>query len=813
MNRFRPEKPFRRLLQADSSPRNLHAFPFRQRPDNTPRPENLDCNMFKRPTTRKTKGWISSKKLFVIGMLAGLLLAISYVVYLDFTVRARFEGKRFALPARVYARPLELYPGQALRAADLLDELTLLGYRQTNEPGEPGSYRWSGQVVELATRPFTFGDGRQESIPLRVVFNNGRVDTLQRRSDNAGLDLVRLDPAMIGGIYPAKNEDRVLVRLKDVPKQVVDALIAVEDNRFYSHHGIDPRGIARALFTTLSGGGLQGGSTLTQQLVKNFYLTADRTLRRKLTEMVMAVLLEIHYGKAEILETYINEVYLGQDGNRAIHGFGLASSFFFDKPLERITLPETALLVGLLKGPAYYSPRRHPQRAQKRRNLVLAEMAQQGFITEAQLMAARAAPLGIIDRPPRGTSLYPAFLDLVFRQLRRDYREEDLRSEGLQIITTLDPRVQKAAEKALTGRLARLEKSRKGKTAELQGAVVVTSTQNAEVQAVVGDRVPSFKGFDRALDAFRPIGSLIKPIVYLTALQQPRQYTLATLLDDSPLVLKQAGTGDWTPLNYDKQSHGQVPLQTALANSYNLATVRLGLSLGVGSVMSNLQRMGLDREPPAYAASLLGANTLSPLEVTQVYQTIAAGGFRTPLRAIREVLTADGQPLQRYPLEVEQVIDPATLYLLTVALQDVVREGTAQGLAAWLPSALTVAGKTGTTDDFRDSWFAGFTGDRLGVIWVGRDDDQPTGLTGAGGAMAVWGDMMASLDPEPLALPEPDSIERVWIDPASGLLSGSSCPGAVELPFINGSAPTEFGGCGRQSVGRSIKNWFERLFR
>ena len=769
--------------------------------------------MFTRPTKRKNKGWISRKKLFVIGMLAGLLLALSYVVYLDFTVRARFEGKRFALPARVYARPLELYPGQKLRAADLLAELTLLGYRQTNQSGEPGSYHRIGQVVELVTRPFTFGDGLQESIALRVVFNDGRVAALQRRTDNSGLDLVRLDPALIGGIYPGKNEDRVLVRLKDVSKQVADALIAVEDNRFYSHHGIDPRGIARALFSTLSGGGLQGGSTLTQQLVKNFYLTAERTLRRKFTEMVMAVLLEIHYSKAEILETYINEVYLGQDGNRAIHGFGLASSFFFDKPLERISLPETALLVGLLKGPTYYSPRRHPQRAQQRRNLVLAEMAEQGFITQAQLMAARTAPLGVIDRPSRGTSPYPAFLDLVLRQLRRDYREEDLRSEGLQVITTLDPQVQEAAEKALAGRLERLEKRRRGKTADLQGAVVVTSTQNAEVQAVVGDRVPSFKGFDRALDARRPIGSLIKPIVYLTALQQPQRYTLATLLDDSPLVLKQAGTGDWTPLNYDKQSHGQVPLHTALANSYNLATARLGLSLGVGSVMDNLQRMGLDRAPPAFAASLLGANTLSPMEVTQVYQAIAAGGFRTPLRAIREVLTPDGQQLQRYPLEIEQVIDPATLYLLTVALQGVVRQGTAQGLAGWLPSELAVAGKTGTTDDFRDSWFAGFTGDHLGVVWVGRDDDQSTGLSGAGGAMAVWGDMMVSLDPEPLTLPEPDNIQRVWIDPASGLLSDSNCPGAVELPFINGSAPTEFGDCGRNSVGRSIKSWFERLFR
>ena len=610
------------------------------------------------PPNENHKRRITAKKLLAMGMTAGLLLAFSYCVYLDFTVRARFEGRRFALPARVYARPLELYPGLKLDADDLMAELKLLSYRMTDPPGEPGSYHRSGQAVVLVTRPFTFSDGPQESMALRVVFNDGRVATLERRSGNTAIDLVRLEPALIGGIYPGNNEDRVLVRLKDVPQQVVDALIAVEDNRFFSHHGIDPRGIARALFTTLSGGGLQGGSTLTQQLVKNFYLTADRTLRRKLTEMVMAVLLELHYSKEEILETYLNEVYLGQDGNRAIHGFGLASSFFFDKPLKSISLPESALLVGLLKGPGYYSPRRHPQRAQQRRNLVLAEMAEQGFITKVQLMAARTAPLDVIGRPPRGTSPYPAFLDLVFRQLRRDYREEDLRSEGLQVITTLDPRVQAAAEKALTERLARLEQSRGGQTTGLQGAMLVTSTQNAEVQAVVGDRLPSYKGFDRALDARRPIGSLVKPIVYLTALQQPQHYTLATLLDDSPLVLSQSGTEDWMPQNYDHQSHGQVPFYTALANSYNIATARLGLALGVDSVMDNLQRIGLDSKPPAFAASLLGANALTPLEVTQVYQTIAAGGFRTPLRAISEVLTAEGQPLQRYPLEVEQVIAP-----------------------------------------------------------------------------------------------------------------------------------------------------------
>ncbi len=749
------------------------------------------------------KGQISKKKFLIIFALAGLLLAAAYAVYLDFTVRARFEGKRWALPARVYARPLELYPGLKLTAAEMT----------ADDPQEPGTYRWRKQTLDLVMRPFVFGDGPQDAINLSVKFADGRVRALINRAGREPLDLVRLDPALIGGIYPGKNEDRVLVKLDEVPEQVVNALIAVEDHRFYSHPGIDLRGITRAIVAMARGGSVQGGSTLTQQLVKNFYLSAERTLRRKLTEMVMALLLEIHYDKQEILETYLNEVYLGQDGNRAIHGFGLASLYFFDKPVNHLGLPEAALLVGMLKGPSYFNPRSKPKRALNRRNLVLTQMAEEGYITEGQLRSAQAAPLGVIDRPPRGTSPYPAFLTLVHRQLQQDYRDEDLRSEGLQIFTTLDPRVQRSAESALSKRLVRLEKDRGMQPKILQGAVLVTSSQNAEVQAVVGGREPRFEGFNRALDARRPIGSLIKPIVYLTALQQPQRYTLVTRLDDSPLVLQQPGTDDWAPQNYDKKFHGEVPLRIALANSYNVSTARLGLELGISQVMANLQRLGMARDLPEYASSMLGANTLSPLEVTQIYQTIASGGFRTPIQAIREILTAEGQPLQRYPLNVEQVIEGAPAYLVTVAMQDVVREGTARGLDSYLPPALDIAGKTGTTDDFRDSWFAGITGDRLAVVWIGRDDNQPTTLTGASGAMTVWGEMMARLDPEPLILPELDNIEQVWIDSVSGLLSDRGCRDAVKLPFITGSAPTETAPCGSRSLGKSIKGWFERIFQ
>jgi penicillin-binding protein 1B len=760
---------------------------------------------------RNFRNFFTRKRVRLLLLSLALLLS-GFALYLDITVRMHFEGKRWAMPARVYARPLELYAGMKLRPEQLALELAMLDYRVAAEPREPGSYRRQGDEFIIVTRPFTFWDEAQPALSLQADFDGTHMDTLTHRDTGKPVTLARLDPVLIGGIYPAHNEDRVLVRFDEIPPHLVKGLIAIEDRQFYSHHGFSARGTARALVTILSGGGVQGGSTLTQQLVKNFFLTPERTLRRKFTELIMAMLLELHYSKDEILEAYANEIYLGQDGNRAIHGFGLASHFYFDRPLSRLDLPQAALLVGLVKGPSSYDPRRQPARALARRNLVLQEMRKLDFITQAQYVAARAAPLGVVEKAPEGTSRYPAFVELVHRQLRRDYREEDLRSEGLQIFTTLDPLAQTSAERALTGRLTQLEKDRRLPPKVLEGAIVISHSQNGEVQALVGGRNTRFEGFNRALDAARPIGSLIKPVVFLTALERPNSYTLATLLDDSPLVWRERGANDWEPQNYDKEFHGQVPLRVALANSYNVSTARLGLALGVRHVMDKAHDLGVERDLRTFASSLLGADSLSPLEVTQMYQTFASGGFRVPLRAIREVLMADGQPLQRYPLSVEQVIEPGPAYLVTHALQTVVQEGTADALKYYLSPDLRIAGKTGTTNDLRDSWFAGYTGDRLAVVWIGRDDNQPIQMTGAGGAMTVWGEMMARLDPDPLVPQVPESIESAWIDPETGLRADASCRGAVELPFIRGSAPVETAPCGARSPVRSIKSWFERIF-
>lgn len=742
----------------------------------------------------------------------GLGIALTaFVLYLDHTVREQFEGKRWALPARVYAQPMELFAGRRLKPEHLVAELGALGYRPHGDG--PGSFVADGDTVNIHTRAFAFWDGAQPALKLRAVFHGEKLAALYNLENESAVSLARIDPLLIGSIYPAHNEDRVLVQLADVPKMLIDGLIAVEDRKFYRHSGIDPRGIARAAYANLRnrGSSIQGGSTLTQQLVKNFYLTAERTLRRKLTEATMSLLLELHYEKPEILEAYLNEIYLGQDGNHGIHGFGLASQFYFGRALSELGVPETALLVGLVKGPSFYDPRRHPQRAKSRRDIVLAEWEHQGVIDRTAYLQAKQAPLGVVTQARSSASPYPAFLDLVHRQLRRDYREEDLRSEGLKIFTTLEPRAQRAAEEALATRLTALERARNLPPKMLEGAVVMSNVDNGEVLAVVGGRDARFAGFNRALDAQRPIGSLVKPVVFLTALQRASEYTLATPLDDNEFKWRDRTGKEWMPLNYDKQYHGRVPLRVALINSYNVSTARLGINIGVNKVIENMHRLGVEREVPAYGSTLLGASPLTALEVTQMYQTLATG-FRTPLRAIREVLTADNAPLQRYALSVVPAVDPGPLYLLTTAMQDVVHEGTGDALKNYISPDLNVAGKTGTTDDLRDSWFAGFTGDRVAVVWVGRDDNRPAALTGAAGALTVWGTMMAHLDPAPLEPALPEDVERVWVDPETALRADSACRDAIELPFIKGSAPVQSAPCATRSPVKAIKNWFRRLF-
>lgn len=746
-----------------------------------------------------------------IGLLA-LAVAAGYVGWLDHLVRARFEGQRWELPARVYAQPLELYPGARVSAGEVEDEVRLLGYRRVARPSGPGEYALGGGEVQIWTRGFRFWDGTDAPIWLRLRFAGGRIAAMSDGATGNNVVLARLEPLEIGRIYPRDNEDRVLVRLRDVPPLLVHTLLAVEDRDFYEHFGIDPKAIARALLADLRAGRItQGGSTLTQQLAKNLFLDRERSIWRKLNEALMAVLLECHYSKNEILETYLNEVFLGQEGRRAIHGFGLASRFYFGKPLDELEPQEVALLVGMVRGASYYDPRRHPQRALKRRNVVLQIMADQHVITPVAARADMHRPLGVDAHRGFAASRFPAFMDLVRRQLHRDYRDEDLRSEGLQIYTTMDPRLQLAAERALAGGLPRLEKARHLPPGKLEGAVVVTSADSGEVLAVVGGREVRYAGFDRALDASRPIGSLVKPAVYLAALSQPQRYSVVSMLHDEPVSWKDARGVVWKPHNYDERVHGDVPLYEALAHSYNLATVRLGLTLGVQPVRAVLAALGIDQDVPAVPSLFLGALDLSAMDVAQMYQTLASGGFRMPLRAIREVHTRSGQPLKRFGLTIRQAVEPGPVYLVKYLLTEVVREGTAREAGARLAQFMPLAGKTGTTNDLRDSWFAGFGGNLLAVVWLGRDDNQPAGLSGAAGALQIWEALMQRARPQPVDMKPPPGVAWVWVDAASGERTDADCPGAARYPFIASAEPVAYkpcSGAGPAKLFETIRGWF-----
>lgn len=747
---------------------------------------------------RTTHIWL---KLLSVALLASALV----LIYMDARITYTFNAKMWELPAKVYARPLELFVGARLRPDDLAYELQVMGYQKVSTVRKPGQVARNGKRFDLYTRGFDFPDEREPARKLRVELSGNQISRLS--GTQGKIDLMRLDPVQIGGIYPSHGEDRLLARLSEVPDTLRDGLLAVEDRDFYDHWGFSISGIARALVSNVrSGQVVAGGSTITQQLIKNYYLTPKRTLVRKVTELLMSVLLEMHYSKEQILESYLNEVYLGQEGPRAIHGFALASRHYFDTPLDQLGLHQQALLVGMIKGPSLYNPLRNPERALARRTVVLDVMVQQGVISAEHAIVAKAMPLGL-NNHRRIRDSFPAYLDLVRRQLRVEYRDEDLTTLGLSIFTSFDPSLQHKIEQSTVKTLEQLDPR-----GQLQSATVVTRFDTGEVAALVGGRQARYAGFNRALDARRPAGSLLKPAVYLAALEQPKKYNLATPLRDTSLSVSGPG-GTWEPRNFDRKSHGDVLLHRSLSQSYNLATARLGMDLGLGRVVDMLQRLGVNGRIPEVPALTLGAGEYSPMDMAAMYQSIAAGGFRMPLQSIREIVDARGQPLKRYPLEYDRTVSLQAMHLLHYAMREVVREGTGRGVYRYLPQSFEVAGKTGTTNDGRDSWFAGFSGDLLAVTWIGRDDNGETGLTGSSGALKVWAQFMADASNRSLGYRMPDAIETHWVNDSSGKLTGAACPNARLLPFIAGSKPTRTAQCKPGKEGKqSIKGWFQSLF-
>jgi penicillin-binding protein 1B len=767
-----------------------------------------------RSTFRKFRKQILVGTALAVGI--GLIALLAWILYLDRIVTTQFEGRRWTLPAQVYAEPTELYVGQTFDADALEQELRRLGYHRVDAPKDPGSYRRRGTRIDFVSRRFQFSDAVQESQLLTVTTGRNAIESISNAS-GADVPIFRLDPLLIGSIFPIHGEDRVVVTPDEVPPLLPAALKVVEDRKFDSHHGVNVSAILRAAWVNFRAGQIeQGGSTLTQQLVKSYFLDNRRTLGRKIEEAMMAMLLEVHFEKSDLLNAYINEIYLGQDGRRAVHGFGLASQFYFGKPLAELQLHEIALLVAIVRGPSYYDPHRHPDRAKIRRDLVLKLMADYRIVEEKAAQQAMKRPLGVVRSGTQAGSYYPAFLDLVRRTLRRDYREEDLTEAGLRIFSTLNPLVQSRAETTLAQELDRLDKSRKKKQSEsLEGVVVVTAPQNGEVIALVGGRQATFEGFNRALDARRSIGSLVKPVIYLAAMESGR-FNEASIVEDGPVEVKLANGQVWTPKNYSQQFYGPVPLVRAIAQSLNLATVHLGLDVGLPNVTREFKTLGLSHEPPQLPSVLLGSVDVSPLEVAQLYNAFASGGFNTPLRAVRAVLDAEGKPLKSFALEVTPVATPQAIYQVNQMLVQVMERGTGAAARANLPSGLVVAGKSGTSSDYRDSWFAGFSGSHLAVVWVGYDDNAPTGLTGSSGALTIWSKLMGSINTSSLSLIQPQGLTETSIEFMTGFAARPDCgeevitiavPIGTQLPIKPGCEP----GAPDRSFGERARDWWQGI--
>jgi penicillin-binding protein 1B len=754
---------------------------------------------------------LSRRRRFAFVALLVLVTGASlYVAWLDHLISTQFEGRRWNVPTQVFARPLALHPGLPLSAASLEQELKRHGYRASRD-ARPGSYRRQGARFDIVLRKARFADRLREPEPLTVVTEGNSIRSL-RDASGRELPSATFEPLLVGSLFPVHGEDRIVVPPDEVPALLPAALKVIEDRNFDSHPGIDAGAILRAAWVNLRAGRVeQGGSTLTQQLVKSYFLDEQRSFGRKAREALMAMLLEAHFDKPELMNAYVNEIYLGQDGERAIHGFGLASRFYFGKPLDELDAGEIALLVGIVRGPSHYSPRANPERAKARRDFVLARLAEFGLITPREADAAAKRPLGIVARPSAG--YYPAFLDFVRRELRRESGGAEPEREGMQVFTSLDPRVQAIAERALAAQLARLDGRRKKKDRLLEGAIVVTQPATAEVLAIVGGRESRVAGFNRALDARRPIGSLVKPVVYLAALESGH-YHAASILHDEPIEVRMAGGQEWRPQNFDREAGGPVPLVRALAESRNLATVQLGLDVGLDPVARKFRAFGLDREPRRLPALLLGAVELTPMEVAQVYGTFAAGGVaRTPW-AVQAIVTPDGRALRRSTPAAHLAAHPASVYQLNRMLALVMTHGTAAAGAAALPAGLVTAGKTGTSSDLRDSWFAGFSGSHLVVVWLGHDDNAPTGLTGSQGALPVWSSVMAEVGAASWEAPMPEALDEVWIDYETGLATDPDCgdiavavavPRDAELDGMYGCSP------GFELFARRLRDWWRHL--
>lgn len=707
------------------------------------------------------------RRCIILGMkliLVGIFYLSFYLIYLDAQIRTKMQGDIWQLPVEVYAKIETIYLSEQPSIQQIKTQLLTNGYRQVNEINIPGDFKLENNTITLLRHSFPFPYQPEPQRVIRLRFEKNKLIRIEDLVQQSAVEQIKLAPKLIT-MLQSNQENRLATPLHQYPRALIDILLLVEDRHFYLHHGVDLRSISRALVQNIQAGKtVQGGSTLTQQLVKNLFLSNERRLQRKINEALMAIIVDIRYHKNTILETYLNEIFLAQDGNRAVHGFALASRFFFDRSIQELSMDQLALLVGMVKGPSLYNPLRNPEQALKRRNLVLKVMLDNQMITQTTFETLQQRPLGV-NKQGSIHQAQPAFMQLVQQEIKQNIDEthRNLLS-GARIFTTLDPQRQYSSEIAVSQTANQLRNSQK--INDLEAAMIVANHSSGAIYAMVGGVDTQFAGFNRALQAQRQIGSLVKPAIYLAALTHPERYQLNTLLANQPITIKIPGNPNWQPKNYDNRFSHPVMLQDALARSINIPSVNLGMAIGLEEIINLQQRMGWDQvKIPKVPAMLLGSYTISPFDVTKLYQTIANGGRTVDLYAIDYIVSREGQMLYQHTINPKSAVSEDASLLTLYAMQQTVKQGTARRLQQNF-AHYDLAGKTGTTNDGRDTWFVGIDGETVNTVWLGRDSNGKTKLTGSTGALPIYQHYLTLFSPTRLKLNTTDNIEWIGINSA-----------------------------------------------
>jgi penicillin-binding protein 1B len=730
--------------------------------------------------------------LIVVISMAGLAL---YGWYYASLIEERFSARRWSIPSKVYSDTTLVYPGLQINPDLFHQKLLNLEYRTVDGlPSRKGEMRISASSIDIFLHDLHTPWQQRDGFPIKLIFDKGRIQSIRHTQTNENLAILELEPEEITLFFGTERERRQLISISEVPGHLIFAVLAAEDSRFYEHPGIDLRGIVRAFATNVRHGEIrQGGSTLTQQLVKNYFLTPERTLMRKFKEILLSVVVELKYDKDEILEIYLNEIYLGQKGASSINGVGEASYFYFGKATKELSRTEAAVIAGLIKAPNFYSPYQHAERCRQRRDEVLQAMQRKGWISEDELVADVKLPIQTVGYRAHGKKA-PYFVDYLSDQLTTLYDPETLSRLGLSIYTTLDTQVQTAAEKALVNGLNRLEKlkpslKRQSPDQELQGAVVVMQPETGHILAMVGGRSYSISQFNRISQARRQPGSAFKPFVFLAALDQ---FSPTSFLSNDAKTYMVDGR-PWEPQNFKPVTAFTVTVREALKKSYNLATVDLAMQTGLDKIVSTATRFNFSTPLRPYPSLALGAYEVIPLELARAYCVFAAGGIQPYPLALKGVVNEADQILEQRHMDIERLISPAKAFMITNLLQSVVSGGTARSLVNrgidW-----PVAGKTGTTNDFRDAWFVGYTPDILALVWVGFDNGDSIEGTGSSAALPIWAELMTTI-PQYRSGKEfkvPAGVERKTVCSVTGLLANAgACPQPFEEYFLSEKVPTE----------------------